>query len=127
MSLASLLDQDLTSYLLRRTQQMADRVLTMYTPSLAHWTSIQGLSKALGFANYTTQSGFDLFTSQGVSPKFAEEMIEAATRVNYAQDVTTIHGVGAGVCMVAGGAAQIAGGVSRSEQVIRNPLLIFII
>ncbi|KAG8942041.1 hypothetical protein FRC04_003889 [Tulasnella sp. 424] len=69
-----------------------------------------GLSKALGFANYTTQSGFDLFTSQGVRPKFAEEMIEAATRVNYAQDVTTIHGVGAGVCMVAGGAAQIAGG-----------------
>ncbi|KAG8962365.1 hypothetical protein FRC05_005372 [Tulasnella sp. 425] len=92
------------------TQQMTDRVLTMYTPSLAHWTSIQGLSKALGFANYTTQSGFDLFTSQGVRPKFAEEMIEAATRVNYAQDVTTIHGVGAGVCMVAGGAAQIAGG-----------------
>ncbi|KAG9049768.1 hypothetical protein FS837_009184 [Tulasnella sp. UAMH 9824] len=95
------------------TQQMIDRVLTMYTPTLPRWTSIQGLVKDLGFTNYTAQSGLDVFTSHGVSQKFAEEMIEAATRVNYAQDITTIHGVGAGVSMVASGAAQVSGGNYR--------------
>ncbi|KAG8910746.1 hypothetical protein FRC01_006155 [Tulasnella sp. 417] len=95
------------------TQQMIDRVLTMYTPTLPSWASIPGLLKDLGFSDYTAQSGFDVFTSQGVSQKFAQEMIEAATRVNYAQDITTIHGVGAGVCMVASGAAQVSGGNHR--------------
>ncbi|KAG9004826.1 hypothetical protein FRB90_010688 [Tulasnella sp. 427] len=92
------------------TQQMIDRFLTMYTLSMSQWTSVNSLTNNLGFANYTAQSGLDVFTSHGVSAKFAEEMIEAATRVNYARDVNMIHGVGAGVCMVPDGAAQIAGG-----------------
>lgn len=97
---------------------MVDQLMRAYTPDVPRWTTIQSLSEALGFTTFTSQSGLDFFTSQGVSPNFAKEMIEAATRVNYAQDITTIHGLGAAVCMAASGAKQIAGGVSEPSTAV---------
>jgi prenylcysteine oxidase/farnesylcysteine lyase len=52
----------------------------------------------------------DYFYEQGVAKLFSEEMIEAATLVNYGQEIYSIHGVGGGVSLAASGAAGVTGG-----------------
>ncbi|CAD6965948.1 unnamed protein product, partial [Tilletia laevis] len=50
------------------------------------------------------------FYSKGVGKLFVEEIIEAATRVNYGQDTNLMHALGAGVSLAASGARSIVGG-----------------
>jgi len=45
-----------------------------------------------------------------VTGLFAQELIQASTRVNYAQDLANIHGVEAMVCMATDGAMAVKGG-----------------
>ncbi|KAJ2933568.1 hypothetical protein H1R20_g3493, partial [Candolleomyces eurysporus] len=48
--------------------------------------------------------------SKGVSPNYISEIVEAATRVNYAQDADTIHALEGACSMAAENAAGVAGG-----------------
>lgn len=90
---------------------MIEKLLKSYTPQFPVWSTIEELSDALGFTNYTTQTGMEFYTSRGVSEQFAEEMIAVATRYNYAQDIRKIHGLEAAVSMAANGASQVEDGV----------------
>lgn len=83
-----------------------------YTPRITTWPSIEALSSALGFTGHISRTALELFTSQGVSDKWVKEMIEASTRVNYATDISAIHGFGGAASMAANGAVQVKGGVS---------------
>ena len=52
----------------------------------------------------------------GVGSKWAGEIWEGSTRVNYASDLTDIHALGASVSMATGGAKQVEGGNWRIFQ-----------
>ncbi|KAG8999210.1 hypothetical protein FRB94_006399 [Tulasnella sp. JGI-2019a] len=90
--------------------QMIDKLLLAYTRQVPIWPTIEALSNAIGLANHTTVTALEFFTSHGVGEKWIKEMIDAATRVNYAQDSTAISGLGGAVSMAATGASQVQGG-----------------
>ncbi|RMX76701.1 hypothetical protein D0869_10483 [Hortaea werneckii] len=58
----------------------------------------------------TNVSGEEYLHAHGVGEKFAREVVQAATRVNYAQNLRWIHGVEAMVCLAAEGAMAVKGG-----------------
>ncbi|KAG8908357.1 hypothetical protein FRB99_007284 [Tulasnella sp. 403] len=90
--------------------KMIEDLLVAYTPTLPHWKSVHELGEALGFSQFTSETGYEYYTRQGVSDKFTKELIEIGSRVNYAQDITSIHGLGGAVSMATGGASQVTGG-----------------
>lgn len=74
------------------------------------WPSIESLSRTLDFQDAAATDARTWFYGKGVSQLFVDELIEAATRVNYGQNADKIHAVGAGVSLAASGAAGIRGG-----------------
>ncbi|KAE8243773.1 hypothetical protein A4X03_0g7679 [Tilletia caries] len=74
------------------------------------WRSIESLASRLKFDRLTSQTADSWFYSKGVGKLFVEEIIEAATRVNYGQDTNLMHALGAGVSLAASGARSIVGG-----------------
>ena len=62
-----------------------NEVVTLYDPDTPHWSSIEELDDALNFTKLVSQTGAKYLQSLGVSHRFIYELLEAATRVNYAQ------------------------------------------
>ncbi|KAF8758479.1 FAD NAD-P-binding protein [Rhizoctonia solani] len=62
------------------------------------------------FTHITAVPTSKYLTENGVSPLFTHELIEAATRVNYGQNVDDIHALEGMVSMAANGAHSVAGG-----------------
>lgn len=69
---------------------MTDKFVTLYEPDVPTWSSIESLNEALNWTELVSQTGAEYFQSNGISQKFATEIIEAATRVNYAQVSTLL-------------------------------------
>ncbi|KAL7412229.1 Prenylcysteine lyase-domain-containing protein [Mrakia frigida] len=75
------------------------------------WADVEGLSKGVGFdglAGETTKEWFE--EEVKTSERWVEEMVEAASRVNYAQDVTQLHALVGMVSLAATGASSVQGG-----------------
>jgi prenylcysteine oxidase/farnesylcysteine lyase len=64
---------------------MIDKFVTLYEPDARRWSSIEELNVALNWTELVSQSGSEYFQSHGASQLFTNELIEAMTRVNYAQ------------------------------------------
>lgn len=83
----------------------------------------QGLSEvaqAVGLTAVTAATGEEYIRENGVQGAFAREVVQAATRVNYAQNLGSIHGLEAMVSMAADGAMAVEGGNWRIfDQMIR--------
>ncbi|KAJ1025100.1 hypothetical protein NDA16_002607 [Ustilago loliicola] len=77
------------------------------------WTSIEELADAVNATSLVGTTGMQFFKEKRVSELFIEEMVEAATRVNYAQDTDKIHGFGALVSLAASGATGVKDGNYR--------------
>ncbi|EIN13462.1 FAD/NAD(P)-binding domain-containing protein, partial [Punctularia strigosozonata HHB-11173 SS5] len=91
-------------------KQLMNKFLTLYEPTAPTWTSIEQLAEELQWSALTSQSSAEYFDLAGVSKKFSREMIEAATRVNYGQNLDQIHAL-EGVCSLAAtGASAVKGG-----------------
>ena len=103
----------------------------LYSPSFLHarsnresrnsdsgypWSSIEDLAAAINATSLVETTGMQFFKDRRVSELFIEEMVEAATRVNYAQDTDKIHGFGALVSLAASGAAGVKDGNYRIFQ-----------
>lgn len=54
--------------------------------------------------------GYDFLNAAGAAGSFASDIVQASTRVNYAQNLGAIHGLEALVCMSTDGAMSVAGG-----------------
>ncbi|KAI0063132.1 FAD/NAD-P-binding domain-containing protein [Artomyces pyxidatus] len=91
-------------------KDMTDKFVQLYTPAPPQYTNIAELVDAFGWRELVTQTGSDYFQSNGISKRYTNELIEAATRVNYAQDVDTIHALEAACSLAASGAASAVGG-----------------
>lgn len=90
-------------------QQMINSYLSLYS-SVTQWDSVEDVSSALNFTDFTSQDAVTYLTSQGVGEAFAYEIVEAATRVNYGQDLDKINALGSMVSMAANGAKGIKKG-----------------
>ena len=64
---------------------MIQDYLNLYAHDAPKWDNITTLATTLGFLDMTANSASDYFQSHGVSANFVNELIEAATRVNYGQ------------------------------------------
>ncbi|KAF5377177.1 hypothetical protein D9615_006339 [Tricholomella constricta] len=98
----------------RRTEQIVGTVikqfLTLYTLEAPKWDDIADLAASLGFSDLIQSTTANYFVKGGVSKRFAFEVVEAATRVNYGQNLDEIHGLGGAASMGATGAKGILGG-----------------
>lgn len=72
-------------------QSVTENIVTLYGSNLKQWSSIEELNNALNLTHLTSQTGSEYFESNGVSEMFANEVIEGATRVNYAQVRQTVR------------------------------------
>lgn len=77
------------------------------------WSTIEDLAAAINATSLVQTTGMQFFKERRVSELFIEEMVEAATRVNYAQDTDRIHGFGALVSLAASGATGVKHGNYR--------------
>ncbi|GLB36511.1 putative prenylcysteine lyase [Lyophyllum shimeji] len=91
-------------------QEAVKKFLNLYTAEAPKWNDVAELAASLDFLEMVQNATADYFRKGGVSNKFASEMIEAATRVNYGQNIDDIHAVGGACSMAATGARGIEGG-----------------
>lgn len=64
----------------------------------------------VGLTDVTAVTGEELLKQHGIGEQFGRELIQASTRVNYAQNLDTIHGLETMVCMATEGAMSVEGG-----------------
>jgi prenylcysteine oxidase/farnesylcysteine lyase len=64
---------------------MINQIYTLYDADTPKWDSISNLSGVLGWSEITNTTTFQHLLNEGVSEKYIREVVEAATRVNYAQ------------------------------------------
>ncbi|KAJ3826223.1 Prenylcysteine lyase-domain-containing protein [Lentinula raphanica] len=89
---------------------MLKQYSTLYTIDSPKWENITDLAHSLGWTNLIENTGADFFTSNGVSRQYVFELLEAATRVNYGQNIDSIHALEAACSIAADGASQVEGG-----------------
>ena len=89
---------------------MIDSYLSLYSRDTPRWEKVEDLSAALGFENLTNVTTYEYLQSQGVATNYITEVVEAATRVNYAQDSDVLHALEGAASMATDNAAGIAGG-----------------
>ncbi|KAK7058346.1 hypothetical protein VNI00_001977 [Paramarasmius palmivorus] len=98
----------------RRTQSIVDGMikdfLGLYAYDTPRWDNITGLATSLGWLDMVANTASDYFQSRGVSAKYVNELVEAATRVNYGQNVDKIHALEGACSLAATGASQVKGG-----------------
>ncbi|TCD60722.1 hypothetical protein EIP91_009628 [Steccherinum ochraceum] len=92
--------------------EMIKRFVTLYGPSfgVSPWTNVTAVASQLEWTNMVAQTASEYLDAQGVDRRFTRELVEAATRVNYGQDVDKIHTIEGLVSMAASGASSVAGG-----------------
>lgn len=91
----------------------------LYSPEFLHnseqdsgypWTSVGHMAEKLSVRRLVSQSAEDYFQGHKVSKLCVEEVISAAIRGNYAQNVDRTHAFAGMVSMAANGATGILGG-----------------
>jgi prenylcysteine oxidase/farnesylcysteine lyase len=89
---------------------MTAQFIQLYSPEAPRWDNISSLALSFEWTDMLSQSMAEYLDTHGVSPKFTREFVEAATRVNYGQDVDKIHALEGACSMAATGATSIQGG-----------------
>jgi prenylcysteine oxidase/farnesylcysteine lyase len=89
---------------------MISQYSSLYTLQSQNWDNITELATGLGWLDLIENTGADYFTKNGVSKQYVFELIEAATRVNYGQNMDSIHALEAACSLAAEDATQIEGG-----------------
>lgn len=84
--------------------------LKLYEPPYFPFRSLSTRAFELDLARVTGVTGQQFLADNGVSPEFANEIVQAATRVNYASNLDSIHGLDTMVSMAPEGAKAVLGG-----------------
>lgn len=93
-----------------------DSFLALYSPSFVSggpFSSLASFALATNLTLPASLSAASYFGSNSISPLFTNELIAAATAVNYGSSVEEIHGLGALVSLAANGATAVVGGNRR--------------
>ncbi len=71
---------------------------------------LDGIVSRIGFDQLTNSTGAFFLAKKKISEDFANDIVEASTRVNYASNLNGIHGLETVVSMAAEKAVQVVGG-----------------
>ncbi|KAL9127931.1 MAG: hypothetical protein Q9217_003288 [Psora testacea] len=106
-----------------RTRKLMKRIvgkfLKMYEAPMFPFRDLSQAVHDVGLTDITASTGEQLLQSNGIGETFGRDIIQASTRVNYAQNLDTIHGVETMVCMATDGAISVEGG---NWQIFANML-----
>lgn len=95
---------------LRLVKATVNPFLKMYEAPIFPWASLNEVVHDLGLVDATAVTGEQYLKDNGIGELFAHEVIQASTRVNYAQNLPLIHGLETMVCMSTDGAMAVEGG-----------------
>ena len=91
-------------------KQIVGRFLKMYEEPYFPFQDLSQTAYDLGLTEATAATGEEFLQKNSIQPPFSTDIIQASTRVNYAQNIDRIHGLETMVCMSTDGAIQIHGG-----------------
>lgn len=83
----------------RLMKSTVGKFLKMYEAPYFPWVSLNQVIYDLGLNVVTAATGEQYLKENSIGDLFANEIIQASTRVNYAQNLPLIHGLEAMVCM----------------------------
>jgi prenylcysteine oxidase/farnesylcysteine lyase len=95
---------------MRLAKDVVGKFLKMYEEPYFPFRSLSETAFELGLATITAQTGDVFLAANSIGPPFSTDIIQASTRVNYAQNLGEIHGLEALVCMSTDGAMAVRGG-----------------
>ena len=72
--------------------------------------SLSNVADRVGLQEAISTPGAVMLMQNSISKRFANDIIQASTRVNYAQNLDQIHGLETMVCMATDGAMSVKGG-----------------
>ncbi|KAH9075769.1 FAD/NAD-P-binding domain-containing protein [Lactarius deliciosus] len=102
-------------------QSTLDVFATLYNSDAPQWSSIEELKNALNWTELVSLTGAEYFLNHGVSQRLITELIEAGTRVNYAQNVDELHSLATACSLAADGGVSVKGGNWRIfEQFVKR-------
>lgn len=84
--------------------------LRMYDEPHFPFRSLSETAYELGLTKITGVTGQQFLEANHIGASYSTEIIQASTRVNYAQNLNQIHGLEAMVCMAIEGAVSVQGG-----------------
>lgn len=97
-----------------RTQSLMKKTvgtfLRMYEKPVFPFRSLSETAYELGLNLITARTGSKFLEDNGIQPPFSTDIIQASTRVNYAQNLNQIHGLETMVCMAIQGQMSVVGG-----------------
>ena len=91
-------------------KQTVGNFLKMYEEPYFPFRDLSQTAYDLGLTEATAATGDAFLRRNSIQPPFSTDIIQASTRVNYAQNIDKIHGLETMVCMATDGAMQIRGG-----------------
>lgn len=95
----------------RLTSTTIGRFLTLYDAPVFPFRSLTAAARKVGLTPDATGSrGADYLKANGISDLFAREVVQASTRVNYAQNLGQLHALETVVCLATDGAMSVQGG-----------------
>lgn len=86
------------------------KFLKMYEEPVFPFSSLTQAAQDVGLLAVTSATGEDFLRENNIGTPFAREIIQASTRVNYAQNIDNFHGLETMVCMASRGAMSVEGG-----------------
>lgn len=97
-----------------RTQRLMKKTVAAFLkvyeePVFPFWNLTQTANE-VALMGATGSTGVQYMNMNGIDSPFIQDIVQASTRVNYAQNVDKIHGLEAMVCMATDGAMQVRGG-----------------
>lgn len=94
----------------RLMKSVVGKFLRMYEEPIFPFADLTAAAQAVGLLAVTAATGDEYMRENGISGAFGREVVQASTRVNYAQNLEFIHGLEAMVCMATDGAMGVQGG-----------------
>lgn len=87
-----------------------EKFFKMYDAPFFPFKDLSQVVYDVGLTDVTAVTGEVYLKQNGIFEKFGRELVQASTRVNYAQNLDTIHGLETMVCMATEGAMSVEGG-----------------
>lgn len=84
--------------------------LSLYNEPIFPWRDLTEAVQNVGLLDVTAVTGEQYMAANGITGAFGHDVVQASTRVNYAQNLKYIHGLEAMVCMATDGAMSVDGG-----------------
>lgn len=91
-------------------KKVVGHFLDMYDAPHFPFADLSQAAYDVGLTAVTAATGEQYLRENNIGDLFAREIVQASTRVNYAQNLGEIHGLEAMVCMATDGAMSVEGG-----------------